>query len=752
MRQLFSQKLDRIIKEKEFPFNFQIDKTGIYGIEITASSKSWWQNLIKLRSFFKDDDLILKIDNLEFPKKGLKQRRLFDSEVAFNGNNLQGKKKTDLFLIKLDKGTHLLTFLADQKPKIHSIRIYQIDKSEKGENLIFQHSQECWNINYLPQDNHPLEDENRRQWLTIILVNLGLKNLKIKASAKQGKSFLFFKRDDADLKLIINNQIQKNQEPKSHKNWYWCGRTLKGREKTFEKELNLPPSIHYIELWADRSPEVREIKIGIGIEKSSPCPIFTLKDIQGYTFRGINENEDFNRFDREILEAVNFWNKFFFSQKYPPKEPLNPNLVKAMIYVESRMGYAKPPPRYYPSYPDVIQIGDPRNPAIHTLREEEGYFGNEYVSDTEISHLSYSFPKKWLPVKIERPFESIFWGVRWLYHKAQHLRTDESGKVIYPYQRRWFSWQKAVKRYNSREKYQEEVLNIYKKGVDPDGNKLWKVESLNPGNVKIVALLLVSFLFLIVISIFLFPHKIFTTKSLIKEINSALISTPQYFKIIQKIPLLDEKNSIGILESELNVAKGIVVLNKKGKVIDIFPLPTENKNIFTWEENWSLGEYLNWIKVEDLNKDKTIEVASEMINSGSALARPFYLYQLENKKPKLILYLDDAVSETQLKDFNQDGIFEILHSFSLDGTGLSGRMLTKWKEVWAWDGKKYKKANNLYPQIYSDLIKEYEQTLKNPPDEEAMIHYRPIIKCLLKKAKQNQKGIFADGQDCLKFE
>jgi len=60
-------------------------------------------------------------------------------------------------------------------------------------------------------------------------------------------------------------KFKKNQEPKSHKYWFWCGRTLKGKEKVFEKELNLAANLHYIELWADRSPEIKEIKIGLGV-------------------------------------------------------------------------------------------------------------------------------------------------------------------------------------------------------------------------------------------------------------------------------------------------------------------------------------------------------------------------------------------------------------------------------------------------------------------------------------------------------
>ena len=244
MKLIKEEGLDLRLKGKEFSWSFEVEKEGIYGIEILALCKSWWQNFLK--SFFKDDELSVKIDGISFSKKS----------VAWIGNNLKGLKKTDFFVIYLRSGIHNLNFLADQSPFLESIRIYQIEESE---------------ISFLPSNNYPIQDGNRRQWLTIVLVNLPLKALKIEALAEEGKKFSVFKRDDSDLKLIIDGEIQKSEESKSHRNWYWCGRVLKGEGKIFERELNLKPEIHYIELWADRSPKIKEIKIKL--EK----PLFFLK-------------------------------------------------------------------------------------------------------------------------------------------------------------------------------------------------------------------------------------------------------------------------------------------------------------------------------------------------------------------------------------------------------------------------------------------------------------------------------------------
>lgn len=226
--------------ENGYKYNFDISKDGLYSVEIIASARSWWQNLLKIK--FGDDDLAVKIDGIEFPKLNGK-KGLFDGEGAWNGNNSKGLSKTNVFIINLSEGTHTLMFLVDQNPTLRSIKINKVSSG----------------INYIPIDNNPAEDGDRRQWITVALANLPLKNLGIKAIAKnyQGES------DEDDIKLIIDGKIQKNRDGKTHSNWYWCGRILKGQEKEFNEELDKEKGLHYIELWADRMPEVKNIQISV---------------------------------------------------------------------------------------------------------------------------------------------------------------------------------------------------------------------------------------------------------------------------------------------------------------------------------------------------------------------------------------------------------------------------------------------------------------------------------------------------------
>lgn len=110
------------------------------------------------------------------------------------------------------------------------------------------------------------------------------------------------------------------------------------------------------------------------------------------------------------------------------------------MYIESRMGYFESSD--YPSYPDVMQIADPRNPAIHTLNND-GWVdpktkknAKEYEwKKGKIATLDYGGEANGTTHK-----ESIYWGTRWLYHLAQGITYEKT--------RYWRSWKEVVRLYN----------------------------------------------------------------------------------------------------------------------------------------------------------------------------------------------------------------------------------------------------------------------------------------------------------------
>ncbi len=209
--------------------------------------------------------------------------------------------------------------------------------------------------------------------------------------------------------------------------------------------------------------EVRAQEIGTNFRKSTAifkvkigAKIFDPNCFKPRPYNSISLKRNYNRFDNEIADAVCFWNDEFSKQDNPPPVPLDPNLVKAMIYVESVMGYGKH--KDYPSYPDVMQVADPRNDAIYALKNiynsnpDRKKMGTEYefINGQEVS---LNYPE----ANGSSARQSMYWGVRWLYHKAQ----NEVKLGGYPTGREWFPWKKAVRRYNSRPSYEAEVYRVY---------------------------------------------------------------------------------------------------------------------------------------------------------------------------------------------------------------------------------------------------------------------------------------------------
>lgn len=440
----------RLIKEEKlnktvlysYTHPLEIEKKGVYLIEVTASAKSKLQNFF---SGYRADKLNLQIAG-----------KIFDQNASiWNGYLLKGLSKTIVFVLPLRIGCYYLRFIAENKPFLEEIKIYQITDKR---------------IFFKPNINNPAQDGNRRPWYSFIFYNIGLKQFSLTASANKRKSG-FFKDDDDDLQLVFNDQRIINKQTNWHKYWYWCGRLLRGTEQTYSQKSDFRPDLNTIELNADRRPLLKRIDLGLDAVKENLPIVKQYKSIAG---------EDYNRYDEEILKAVDFWNKEFSQQQYTPLELVDPNLVKAIIYIESRIGYYQPPKGYYPAYPDVIQVANDKNPAIHTLNND-GWINPKTGAIARESE--FENPQKYKILDYQGkanggiPEESIKWGVRWLYHKAQKFYgTGPKGELDPPLIREWKTWEQTVIEYNDSERkmqYKEEVWRLYQKGVDPDGKQLW---------------------------------------------------------------------------------------------------------------------------------------------------------------------------------------------------------------------------------------------------------------------------------------
>ena len=210
------------------------------------------------------------------------------------------------------------------------------------------------------------------------------------------------------------------------------------------------------------------------------------RELTSYTYKGINGKEDYNRYDAFIRKVVARWNKEFCDDAFPPTDPLDPNLVKAMVFQESRIGYDSR------AAIDVMQVGDTKDPALKTLR---GKLKEYWIHKGKLQLLLYD-------AKVSTVEDSIHWGTRWLYHKAQENNISNNTRT-------WRSWHHAVKRYGpGTDAYVQSVWRIYKEGDKKEKSQTMTLWSLN--------------LFMLLFGVAIFfqpPHPLLLETMIRKEMN-----------------------------------------------------------------------------------------------------------------------------------------------------------------------------------------------------------------------------------------
>lgn len=227
---------------KPFDYSFTTSQPELYAIFVLARCKSKKQ--IKSNV---DEDLRVEINGLKFREiPPEKNKQLFNIPASFNGSKLKGLKKTVVFLTVLTKGNHIVSLIPKNSAYIEEIKIQRLDGKEE-----------------ITLDlNEQAEDGNRRPWFTFVLIDLPLKIFSADVTVK------WRWRDSDDVKLIIDNEIKKNNLSVLHKNWLWSANIFKKllkkerQKKTFEE--NLAKGIHYLEFWADRTPILHQVVVNLG--------------------------------------------------------------------------------------------------------------------------------------------------------------------------------------------------------------------------------------------------------------------------------------------------------------------------------------------------------------------------------------------------------------------------------------------------------------------------------------------------------
>ncbi|MFY9463151.1 MAG: lytic transglycosylase domain-containing protein [Candidatus Sungiibacteriota bacterium] len=214
-----------------FDYHFHIPENGVYTISIAARCRSGEQ--IRKRG---GEDLRIEIDGIaprEIPAASKPQYQ--DIPASWNGTLLRGAKQTVIFIMRLQAGEHTIAFIPQEGAAIE-----REPTLSPISNLAA--------INLDPEEH--AEDGDRRPWFTFAFIDLPLDSFSIDASVR------WHWRDGDDIKLVIDGEVQKNTSPLSvfHRKWLWSSFPFQSnrQEKTFSPVL--PKGIHYIELWADRTP------------------------------------------------------------------------------------------------------------------------------------------------------------------------------------------------------------------------------------------------------------------------------------------------------------------------------------------------------------------------------------------------------------------------------------------------------------------------------------------------------------------
>ncbi len=238
---------------EKFSHNISIREFGVYAISITARCQG--KGFLGLR---KEQNLRVEINDHQFREiPPVKNVQLWKIPVAWNGTQLKGLQKTIVFILPLNVEDYVFKFFADPEAVIEKFEYKLLPDLQ---DIVFDLNEQAAN-------------GDRRPWFTFALIDLPLLTLKADISTKW--HFL----DGDDVKLIIDNNIKPNSTSKKHHNWVWSSKPalfskLKREEKTFK--INLPAKIHYIELWADKTPILHKISFDLG--DFEPKRIPTVKD------------------------------------------------------------------------------------------------------------------------------------------------------------------------------------------------------------------------------------------------------------------------------------------------------------------------------------------------------------------------------------------------------------------------------------------------------------------------------------------
>ncbi len=166
-----------------------------------------------------------------------KKRKLLVGDL-WNGNVLQGNDKLVYVIAFLEKGTHSFSFAVHGAPFLDYLTVYHIENQK---------------IEY---KNLRAGARDRTPWITFLFrESVALSSFSVTAKAEKQK------RDDEDISILIDGAVIKNEGKKAHRDWYWCGKILNGKAKTFQKDFSENNTPMRIDFAADEGPVIEKLSL-----------------------------------------------------------------------------------------------------------------------------------------------------------------------------------------------------------------------------------------------------------------------------------------------------------------------------------------------------------------------------------------------------------------------------------------------------------------------------------------------------------
>lgn len=153
----------RAVKNQDV-WQFEVAKSGVHLITITARCKNWLQNIGRR---FKDDDLAIQIDDFLFAELGGKKYE-FKSAGTWNGNKIKNAKKTVFFLLPLEAGAHEIKFWADGAPFVEKIEV-ELKTTKK---LV-------------------ITPQSENKYIDLVVKNISVDKAQVKSGAGKNKAYNF---------------------------------------------------------------------------------------------------------------------------------------------------------------------------------------------------------------------------------------------------------------------------------------------------------------------------------------------------------------------------------------------------------------------------------------------------------------------------------------------------------------------------------------------------------------------------------